>query len=106
MSKPIKFSNIPALLGPPLLVSPRLSKKKLNKSKFYRKSKGNNSQNHSERKDKWFYTQLSLGSIKEIPKIKINLPQLLSKKIENIFKTINNLAKSKPYINIVTKEPL
>jgi len=44
-----------------------------------------------------------LGSIKEILKIKKNFSQVLFKKIKDIHKTINNLAKPKPYINMMTK---
>lgn len=70
MSKPIKFLNLQAPLGPPLLIPPRLSKEELNKSKFHRKNKSNSFQNHSERKEEYSYTQESLGSIKNILKIK------------------------------------
>jgi len=45
-------------------------------------------------------------SVKEVLKIKENFPNLSSKKIVEIHKTINNLNKTKPYINITTKRPL
>jgi len=102
-SKPIKFSNLLALSEHPLLVLPRLFKEELNKSKFHGKNKGNSSQNHFERKGEHSYAQASLGSIKEILKIKKNFSQVLFKKIKDIHKTINNLAKPKPYINMMTK---
>ena len=50
--------------------------------------------------------QVSSDSIKEILKIKKTFPQLLNKKVEEIHKSINNLGKPKPYINITTKGPL
>jgi len=82
MSKPVKFLNLPVFLGPFLVVFPRLSKEKLDKSKLHGKNKGNSSQNCSERKKKCSYAQALLGSIKKILKIKENFPQLLSRKIE------------------------
>ena len=45
-------------------------------------------------------------SVKEVLKIKENFPNLSSKKIVEIHKNINNLNKTKPYINITTKRPL
>ena len=50
--------------------------------------------------------QVSSDSIKEILKIKKTFTQLLNKKVEEIHKSINNLGKPKPYINITTKGPL
>ena len=45
-------------------------------------------------------------SVKEVLKIKENFPNLSSKKIVEIHKTINNLNKTKLYINITTKRLL
>jgi len=39
MPKPIKFSNLPTPLVSPLLVPPKSSKEKLNKSTFYKKTR-------------------------------------------------------------------
>jgi len=97
--KPVKFSNLPALVGPPPSVPPRPFKEELNKSKFHEKSKSKTSPNCS-------YTQASLGNIKNILKIKENLTQLLSKKIEDVHKVINNLIKPKLHINMTTKGSL
>jgi len=96
--KPVEFSNLPALVRPFLPVLPKPSKEEINKSKFHGKNKSKTSFNYS-------YAQASLGSIKEILKIKENFPQILSKKIEDIYKVINNPTQPKLYINIITKEP-
>lgn len=98
-SKPVKFSNLPALVKLPLLVPPRSLKEELDKLKFYGKSKNKTSPNYS-------YAQASSESVKEILKIKEIFSQLLSKKIEDVHKVINNPMKPKPYINITTKKPL
>jgi len=50
--------------------------------------------------------QASTENVKNILKLKKNFPHLLLKKIEDIYKTINNIGKSKPYINMTTKKPL
>ena len=50
--------------------------------------------------------QASLANIKEILKIKEHFPKLLDKKVEEVYKTIINLSKLKPYINMTTKGPL
>ena len=42
-------------------------------------------------------------NVEDILKIKDNFPNLLSEKIEDINRTINNIGKPKPYINITTK---
>ena len=44
------------------------------------------------------------GNIKKILKLKNNFPSLLFKKIEDIHRTIKNSDKTKPYINITTKD--
>lgn len=43
------------------------------------------------------------NSVKKILKLKDNFSNLLFKKIENIYRIINNIGKMKPYINITTK---
>jgi len=50
--------------------------------------------------------QVSSRSLKKILKIKDNYSNLLSKKIEDIYNTINNTVKPKLYINMTTKDPL
>ena len=47
---------------------------------------------------------MSFSSIKKILKLKDNFPNLLFKKIEDIYRTINDTGKMKPYINITTKD--
>jgi len=44
-------------------------------------------------------------NVNKILKLKENFPKLLNKKIENIYKIINNSGKVKPRINITTKDP-
>lgn len=46
---------------------------------------------------------MSFNSVKKILKLKDNFSNLLFKKIENIYRIINNIGKMKPYINITTK---
>jgi len=45
-------------------------------------------------------------NIKKIIKLKDNFSNLLFKKIEDIYRTINNTGKTKPCINIAIKGPL
>ena len=45
-------------------------------------------------------------NVKDILKLNENFPHLLLKKIEDIYKIINNTNKSKPHINITTKGSL
>jgi len=96
----VKFSNLPTLVlvGLPPLVPPRLSKEEMNKSKFHGKNKGKTIPQH-------FYTQASSDNIKEILMIKKYFPQLSNKKVEEVYKTINNSSKPRLHINITTKEP-
>jgi len=90
-TNPIEFSN----LLPPLVTS-KLSKKKLSKSKYHEKNH-KKSQNQFSKKKECAYVQASSGNIKEILKLKNNFPNLLSKKIEDIHRTINNTGKTKPH---------
>jgi len=93
----VKFFNLstsaPVKPSPPALS--RLSKEKINKSKFHRKNKGKTILQHS-------YIQASLDNIKEILKIKESFSQLLNKKVEEVYKTINNSSKSRLHINMTT----
>ena len=57
----------------------------------------------SNRKEGYICAQTSSGSVKEILKIKDNFPNLLFKKIEDIYKVINGIGKLKPYIKMTTK---
>ena len=70
----------------------------MNKSKFHGKNKGKTIPQH-------FYTQASSDNIKEILMIKKYFPQLSNKKVEEVYKTINNSSKPRLHINITTKEP-
>ena len=94
MSKPINFSNIS-----PLLVL-RLFKKELNKSKHHEKNQkipNNIFKNHT-------YAQVLSRNIEDILTIKDSFSNLLNKKIENIYKTINDTRKMKSHINIIIKD--
>jgi len=85
-------------------VPSRFSKEELDKSKFH----GKNYQNphkQSDREEGYTYAQTLFGSVKEILKIKDKYPNLPSKKIEDIHNIINSIGKSKPYINMTTKDP-
>jgi len=48
--------------------------------------------------------QTTEGSVKNILKLKENFPNLLMKKLEDIYKTINNKGKPKPHIHTTTKD--
>ena len=47
---------------------------------------------------------MSSTSIKKVLKIKNSFPELFLKKIEEIYKTINELRKEKSYFNMTTKK--
>ena len=53
--------------------------------------------------DRCLYVQASFSNVKEILKIKESFSNILSKKIKEIYKTINNPGKIKPRINMITK---
>jgi len=76
----------------------------LEKLKFFQK-KSKNSKEDSNNKDSHLYIQASSPNIKEILKLKKNFPNLSSKKIKDIYKTINDSEKIKPRINMTTKNP-
>jgi len=76
----------------------------LEKSKIFQK-KGKNSKNDSNDKNRHSYAQASAPNIKKILKLKKKLPNLSLKKIEDIYKMINNSGKVKPRINMITKGP-
>ena len=74
----------------------------LKKLKFFKK-KGKNSANKSNNKNNWLYLQALFSNVKEILKIKENFSNIPLKKIEEIYKTINNSSKPKPRINMTTR---
>jgi len=80
----------------------RLSMEVLKKSKFF-KNKGKNPANKSNNKDSWLYLHVLFPNVNEILKIKENFSNISLKKIEEIYKTINNSSKPKPRINMTTK---
>lgn len=88
----------------PLPIPPRPTKETLEKSKIFQK-KGKNSKNDSNDKNRHSYAQASAPNIKKILKLKKKLPNLSLKKIEDIYKMINNSGKVKPRINMITKGP-
>ena len=94
--KQVKVVKIP----PPILA--RLPKEVLEKSKFF--NKRGKKANKSE-KLKTLYAQVLALSIGEILKLKENFPSLSTKKIKNIHRAINDSGKSKPKINMTTKDP-
>jgi len=48
-------------------------------------------------------SQALMPNVSEILKLKENFPNLLAKKIENIYKIINDSGKMKPKINMITE---
>ena len=88
-------------LPPPIPAHP--SKEVLKKSKFFSKEKEPMTMNKAPQKKS--YAQVIGPSVSEILKLRENYPNLLTKKIENIQKIINNSGKSKPYIKMTTRGP-
>ena len=78
-----------------------LSKKILEKSKFFRK--GNKSIKSDYSNSKKLYAQTTGSNIIDILKLKENYPSLSAKKIEDIHRIINNMNKVKPWLNMMTK---
>jgi len=62
------------------------------------------SQNQSDKKKRYSYAQVLSGNTKKILKLKNNFPNLSSKKIKDIYRTINDTDKTKPHINMTTKD--
>lgn len=52
------------------------------------------------------YAQALSTNIREVLKIKDNFLNLSNKKIEELYNSLNKSNKLKPYINIMTKDPL
>lgn len=90
-------------LSPSILVG--LSKKILKKLNFFNK-KGKKAKELEKPTTSQSYTQVSVPNVSKILKLKKNFTSLLTKKIENIYKAINNSGKVRPKINMTTKEPL
>lgn len=75
-----------------------------NLSKFHYHGKNNKSlQNKPSNKKGSSYAQVSFGNIKEILSLKDKFTNLLSKKIEDIHRTINDTKKMMSHINMTTK---
>ena len=74
----------------------------MEKSKFYKgKYKTGESQNNAQNGHS--YAQVSKSNIKDIIKIKDNFPNLLAKKIEEVYKVLNKPKKDKLRLNMTTK---
>ena len=86
------------------LILARLFKEILEKSKFFSK-KSKKAKKPKKPKILWLYVQVSVPNISKILELKKNFPSLLVKKIENIYRTINNSGKVRSKINMITKEP-
>jgi len=80
------------------------SKEVLEKSKFF--SKGKKPMATVKTNQKQSYAQITGSNVSNILKLKENYPNLLTKKIKNIQKIINDLGKLKPCIKMTTKSPL
>ena len=84
-------------------IPPRLSKKVLEKSKFYKKIMNSSSTTPQTNQ---LYAQASKSNIKNIIKIKENFLNLSAKKVEEIYKVFNKPKKKKPRLNMIIEEPL
>jgi len=73
----------------------------LEKSKFFRK--GKNTTTKAKTNTKQSYAQAANPKVTDILKLKENYLNLLAKKIENTYRIINNMDKSKPHIKMTTK---
>ena len=77
----------------------------MEKSKFF-KGKNNKINYKKNVQKEQSYIQVLVSNINKIMKIKNFFPKLFLKKIEKIHKIVNEKnEKSKPIINIITKEP-
>lgn len=84
-----------------LSILTRPSKKVLQKSKFFEKD--NIAKGSAKPKNKQSYTQALAPKVNDILKLKENFLNLLAKKIENIYRIINDFKQIKPRINMTTK---
>jgi len=103
--KSVEFLSASHLSLPPSPIFLRLSKKELSKSRFHRKNT-NKSQNQLSNIARHTYIQASSANVNDILKLKDSFLNHLNKKIENIYRTINDTGKTKLYINIMIKDPL
>ena len=88
----------------PSLISPRLSKKILEKSKYFKKNQIFLSNSQPK---KPFYAQASKSNVNDIIKIKNAFLKFFSNKVSEIHEVMNKSSqKSRPKLNITTKEPL
>jgi len=100
-SKDIQVEVVKLSLSIPV----RLSKKILKKLKFFNK-KDKKAKELEKSTTSQSYTQVSVPNVSKILKLKKNFSSLLTKKIENIYKAINNSEKVRPKINMITKGSL
>lgn len=98
-TNPEKKANISRI---PSSIPPRLSKKVLEKSKFY-KGKGKTSESQNNIQNRCSYAQVFKSNIKYIVEIKDNFPNLSAKKIKEVYKVLNEPKKDKPRLNITIK---
>ena len=97
-----KLANFTKLFLPHL--PPKLLKKVLAKSKFYRKNTSDKNKK-AAKFGKPLYAQVSSKNIGNILKIKENFPKLSNKKIKEINKSIfGKMDKPRPRINMTTRE--
>ena len=86
----------------PLPISPKLSKKVLEKLKIY---KGKTNLSFISTQSGQSYTQASKSNINDIIKIKENFLNISTKKFKKIHKVLNELKLNKPKFNMTTKGP-
>ena len=95
-----KAVEIVKLLSP---ISIHLPKEVLEESKFFRKGKKSKMViNTNTRK---LYAQATSSNVSDILKLKENYPSFLAKRIEDIYRIISNIDKTKPCIKMTTKGP-
>jgi len=87
----------------PPFIPVHLPKEVLEESKFIEKGKKPKMVINTNAKKS--YTQAISSNVLDILKLKGNYPSLLVKRIEDIYRIINNIDKTKPYIKMTTKGP-
>ena len=97
-------SKVAEIIKLPPFISIHLSKKVLEKSKFFGKDK--NSIIKTKITTRKSYAQTTNPKVSDILKLKKNYLNLLAKKIENVYRIINNIDKNKSHISMTTKGPL
>jgi len=96
-NKQVNISRVPSS------ITLRLNKKVLEKSKFY---KHNVNSSPTATQNGWSYAQAFKSYIKNIMKIKGNIPNLSTKKIEKVHKILNKPKKDKSKLNMTIKRLL